>query len=128
MNSTPKHLRPGTVYEIDGGYLRACCSQDSDMERGRPSRSGRKSRTTLYTLEQTHRRAIAEIKHREQIEGRVAPPPELTERRALPLIASYFLYRNGLDLGQYLSPSTHVLHRRLLREYVGIDIGRPFDE
>jgi hypothetical protein len=85
----------GTAYEIVGGQLRAYRSQDNDLERGRPSRSGRKSRTTLHTLELTHRRAIAEIKHREQIEGRVAPPPELTERRAMPLICKIRLNPSG---------------------------------
>lgn len=116
------------AYELVNGNLQPFLIAGSDLGHGCPNRSGRKSRTTLYTLQQVHAQAVATLKHREQRDGRVSPPPELTERKALPLIASYLLWRLGHDLGRYLSPATHVLHRRLLREYTGIDIGQPFDD
>jgi len=116
------------AFELVDGNLHPFRITGGHLGQGYPNRSGRKSRTTLFTLQQAHARAIAEVKRREQIDGRVAPPPELTERRALPLIASYSLWRHGHDLGQHLSAATHVLHRRLLREYTGIDIDIPFDK
>lgn len=46
----------------------------------------------------------------------------------MPLLASNLHWRHGHDLGRYLSAATRVLHRRLLREYTGIDIDIPFDK
>lgn len=112
------------AYELEDGELRPYKASEHEFAGRRHDRAGRKSRTALYSIRVRHEQAVKKLLEREQRLGRIAPPDNL---HGLPLIASYMLWREGNDVANYLSAATYMLHRKLVRASVGIDLSIALD-
>lgn len=84
-----------------------------------PDHRGRKSRVEAYAIQQRHQKALRELSVHEDRYGVGVPLPQLATR---PLQATFNLWRAGACLGEYLTPATYLLHRKLIRNQSGIDI------
>ena len=123
----PRTILPGHPagigYELGrDGRVRPYELTDKEFMGSIPKRPGRKQRTELFAITMRHKKSVQEILAKERRNGVVAPPPEL---HALPLIATYMLWRFGNPLEKYLSASTLLLHRKLIRESTAIDVKIP---
>lgn len=87
-----------------------------------PDHRGRKSRVEAYAIQQRHQKALRELCVHEDRFGVGVPLQALSSR---PLQATFGLWRAGASLGEYLTPATFLLHRKLIRSQTGIDINIP---
>lgn len=109
----------GSTLLLQNGVLRPLPAQGHGVI---PEHRGRKSRVEAYAIQQRHQQALRELRDHEDRFGVGVPLPQLA---TLPLQATFNLWRAGAYLGEYLTPATYLLHRKLIRNQTGIDINIP---